>query len=248
MAVETIGVIGFGHFGQFIVDVMRTLTPDITVRVHSRRHAPDGQQFFTLDDACATDAVILCGAISEFEEQLQAVVAAARPDTIIIDVATVKEHTSALLKKYASDRHFIATHPMFGPESYKKTGGNISGFRIVVTDYALTNDQYVRFKSFIQLLGFTLIEMSAEEHDRKIAETLFVTHLIGQTVTAGSFGRTDLDTVSFGFLMDAVESVRHDTKLFQDVFRYNPHCRAVLQRYDAAETKVIRDILGVEES
>ena len=80
--------------------------------------------------------------------------------------------------------------------------------------------------------------MSPEEHDKHLAETLFLTHLVGQIIARGEFGRTEIDTVSFGYLMDAVESVKHDTELFQDVFRYNPYCRQVLERFGVAEQAV----------
>src|SRR3954471_8460155 len=47
-----------------------------------------------------------------------------------------------------------------------------------------------------------------------------------------------LDTVSFGFLMDAVESVQNDTELFKDVYTYNPHCKEVIARFEQAEQAV----------
>ena len=80
--------------------------------------------------------------------------------------------------------------------------------------------------------------MSAEQHDRHLAETLFLTHFLGQTVARGGFDRTEIDSISFGFLMDAVESVKRDTELFRDVYRYNPFCEEVLRRFEKAEGEV----------
>ena len=89
-----------------------------------------------------------------------------------------------------------------------------------------------------QELGFDVVEMDAEAHDRHLAETLFLTHFVGQTISRAGFNRTEIDTVSFDYLMDAMESVRHDTELFKDVFRYNPFCEEVLKRFEKAEGEV----------
>jgi prephenate dehydrogenase len=97
---------------------------------------------------------------------------------------------------------------------------------------------------FLKQCGFQVVEMSAEQHDKHVAETLFLTHFIAQVVVRGDFNRTDIDTVSFGGLMDAVESVRHDTELFKDVFRYNPYCKEVLRRFGIAEAEVLKLLEG----
>ena len=37
--------------------------------------------------------------------------------------------------------------------------------------------------------------------------------------------------------MDAVESVKDDTALFQDVFRFNPYCEQTLKKLERAEAE-----------
>lgn len=240
--VNTVGIIGYGHFGQFLHEMGSRFFPSLKIKIYSRRHEPDGETFFSREEASVCDIVILCGAISEYETQLKEVLAHALPETIIIDVATVKKHTSELLRKYCEGRRFISTHPMFGPESYKKHGGDVSGFRIVVTDYVLANDQYQRLKNAFAGLGFVIIEMTADEHDQRLAETLFLTHYVGQSILKAGFGRTAIDTLSFQFLMDAVESVKDDKALFQDVYHYNPYCQAVAKRLHEAQEHVFKEL------
>jgi prephenate dehydrogenase len=126
---------------------------------------------------------------------------------------------------------------MFGPESYEKRSGDVYGFRIVVAAHTLPKNIYATCKKEIAKLGFNIIEKSAEAHDKESAQTLFLTHFIGQTVSRAGFVRTDIDTVSFGYLMDAVESVKHDAALFADVFKYNPYCKAILDKFEAGERK-----------
>ena len=109
---------------------------------------------------------------------------------------------------------FLSMHPMFGPESYAQRYGNVSGFRIVITGHNTPGNIYAAFCDTLTNVGFSIIETTADAHDKDLAETLFLTHYIGQIVAHGGFERSDIETVSFGSLMDAVDSVRHDTGLF----------------------------------
>ena len=236
--IRSIGIVGYGSFGALLETLIRRFTPTAEVRIHSSRFEPDGKKFFSLADVAQSDVLILSVPISAFEETLGKVLPLMGKDTIIVDVATVKVHTAEALKRLAGDKKYVATHPMFGPESYEKRAQDISGFRVVITESTISPEQRAALGSFLQQCGFTVVEMSAEQHDRQLAETLFLTHFTGQIISRGGFNRTEIDTVSFGYLMNAVESVRQDTALFQDVYRFNPYCEEVLKRFEIAESEV----------
>ena len=236
--IKTVGIIGHGAFGTLVQTLLNRFAPEVQVRIYAREKKPDNKTFFPLSEVAKSDAVVLAVPIHAFEEVLKKILPLTRKETVIVDVATVKVHTVRLLKKFAKGRRWIAAHPVWGPESYEKRGGDITGFRIVMCDGTLPIPDYVRLTDGLKSLGFDVVEMSAEEHDKHLAETLFLTHFIGQIVSRGGFERTDIDTVSFGFLMDAVESVRHDEKLFADVFHFNPYCRLVLKQFARTESEV----------
>lgn len=240
--VNTVGIIGHGHFGKFLHELGSRFFPEVEFRLHSRRHEPDGDTYFDLKTASQSDVVILCDGIHEYEERMVAVLEYERPDSILIDVATVKKHTSELCRAHCDGRYFISTHPMFGPTSYAKSKGNVDGFRIVVTDYVLPNDSYQQLKAQFANFGFNIIEMTADEHDKRLAETLFLTHYIGQSILKAGFERTELDTLSFQWLMDAVESIKDDKQLFKDVYNYNPYCKAAAEKLHAAQEEVYSDL------
>ena len=236
---RSVGIIGYGQFGAFVHRLVAQFLPSCEVHIYSRREGNGNDGPFTdLATAAQADVVVLCGSISEFPTQLQDVLEYVRPETVIVDVATVKEYTESVLREHAPAQPYIATHPMFGPASYKKSGESVDGFRLVVTGHTLPESQYQALQGWLRSFGLVVITMSAAEHDQYLAETLFLTHYIAQTVTEATFVRTNIDTVSFGYLMDAVESVRADTSLFQDVFAHNPHCAAVIERYRAAAKRV----------
>lgn len=241
----SIGLIGYGHFGAFLHALAQRYLPEAKLKIHSGRRRPDGLLFYPLQEVAACDAVVLAVPISAYGETLARIAPHLGPDTVVVDVATVKQHTMALLQDLGPGRPFLAMHPMFGPESYAKRGGEVAGLRIVLTGHSLAHDLYGELRRRLAEIGFSVVEKTAETHDRELAETLFLTHYIGQIVARGGFERTEIDTVSFGYLMDAVDSVRHDSGLFAEVFRFNAFCRQVIDRFDASERAVRDAMLGL---
>ena len=243
MQVNTIGIVGYGHFGTFLEQLALRFLPDVEVRVFSRRNNPDGEQFYSIEETAESDVVVLCGSISAYEEQLASVVPYLRAETVVVDIATVKKHTEQIFEKHLGGQRWLSCHPMFGAESYKKTEGDVSGYRIVVTEETLGAGEYEAVKKFLSNLGFSVVEMTADEHDKFLADTLFMTHYIGQIMSTAGFARTDIDSVSFGYLMQAVESVAQDGKLFMDVYNYNPYCEAAAVRFHDAQEVVLKGLL-----
>lgn len=235
---KSVGIIGYGNFGAFLHELIRRLAPSVEIKIFSPEKSVDGTRFFSRAEVAQCDAVVFAAPIREYENALKETVSLMKKRGIIVDVATVKMHTVGLLKKYCAGRPYIATHPMFGPESYAKRNKDVTDFRIVIAEHTLSDDVYSLLTNFLRQLHFNVIEMTADAHDKHLAETLFLTHFIGQVVTQAGFDRTEIDTVSFGFLMDAVESVRADTKLFTDVYRFNPHCADVLLLMESVERDV----------
>jgi prephenate dehydrogenase len=160
------------------------------------------------------------------------------PGSILVEVNTVKAHPADLLRRHGGGRAYVATHPMFGPYSFEKQGGNLTGLRLVVTEHTLPPQDMEGAIAWAKALGLDVLTMSPQAHDRMLAETLFLTHYVSQIVAKGGFVRTDIDTLSFGYLMDAVESVRGDTELFRDVFAFNPYCEDIIRRFETAEGEV----------
>ena len=232
----TIGIIGYGDFGEFLCRMAKRYVPDARVMVSSSRFAPDGATFAPFEDVCKADVLIPCVPISKFEETIARAKLHVAAATVIVDVCSVKVMPVAVLR--GAGVRFVASHPMFGPYSFAKTEGHLDGLRLVVSDGNLSAEDFRKALSFLRALKLNVIEMSAENHDKSMAETLFLTHLVAQTATKGNFVRTDIDTISFGFLMDAVESVRENTELFKDVYRYNPYCKAVFERFKNALEEV----------
>lgn len=238
------GIIGYGHFGAFLAELGACFLPQTQIKISSSRKVPDGTTFFSFEEVCQCDWVILAVPIAAFKETLARVVSQLGSETVIVDVATVKSHTLQALKELAPDKRYIATHPMFGPESYKKRGNDVRGLRVVICEHTITDEEAKAFGDALASVGFDVVTMTADQHDRHLARTLFLTHLVGQIIAHAGFDRTEIDTVSFGYLMDAVESVKYDEALFRDVFRFNPYCADVLAEFQQAERGVVGLVEG----
>ncbi len=248
--VKNIGIIGHGKFGKHLdEDLLVRYAPHVSVRIFSR--GKTGGRFVSFDEVAACDVIFLTVPIHAIEDTLFRLLEnkQLRPDAIIVDVASVKQHTVEIFHRLAQGRRYLLTHPMFGPESFKKRNGNIAGFRIVVADHTLPKNVYLELQRFLTECGFNVIEVEAAVHDKHLAGTLFLAHYAGQIVYRAGFNRTLLDTVSFESLMNAVESVANDTELFEDVYRYIPkECDEVIARFKTAQDGVdarLKDIKSV---
>lgn len=236
--IRSVGIIGYGQFGAFLHVLVNRFVPDVEVCAYSPDTTPDGRLFRSLETTVQCDVVFLSVPISAYADVLQTIKPLLPATTIVVDVATVKLHTVSTIKAVLPEARYIAVHPMFGPASYSKKGGDVSGFKIALTDSSLQPNELDALKAWMTAHGFMIVELSADQHDQQLAETLFLTHYIAQVLSWGNFERRDIDTVSFGYLMDAVDSVRDDTKLFIDVNRFNPYCRDVVRRFDECENAV----------
>lgn len=130
----TIGIIGYGRFGQFIA---RTFAKHGKIVVTSRSDYTDianemGATYVPLSDPDAflnkdLDVIILAVSILSFEStikklapSLQKYIQNNNKGPLIVDVLSVKEHPrQVLLQHLPEDCDIICTHPMFGPDSGK---------------------------------------------------------------------------------------------------------------------------------
>jgi len=135
----TIGVVGFGRFGQFIA---QTFTKHGRVVATSRSDYTDlaanmGIVYHKLDDLPAfleedLDVIVLATSIVSFEGTVSNIAPhlknyiEKRKDTqlagpLIVDVLSVKEHPrQVMLQLLPKECDILCTHPMFGPDSGKR--------------------------------------------------------------------------------------------------------------------------------
>lgn len=137
----TIGVVGFGRFGQFIA---KTLCGHGKIVVTSRSNYEDvaagmGAEYIPLSKPKLfleknLDVIILATSIVSFDStvrslapHLQDYIAKTNKGPLIVDVLSVKEHArEILLQEVPQECDVLCTHPMFGPDSGKNGWNNLN--------------------------------------------------------------------------------------------------------------------------
>jgi prephenate dehydrogenase len=225
-----IGLIGYGRFGRLTA---ANLAVDFQVVVYTRdtQKAADiaaaGGRLVPLREACRQKILILSVPISAMQPTLKEIRPHLNPDTLVVDVCSVKVFPVQWMKTLLPEStQILATHPMFGPDSAAES---LVGHKIVLCPERIAPRRYLKIKQWLEKKGLLLIETSPAEHDRKIATSLALTHFIGRGLSELGVRGMDIDTEGYKRLLHILEVVSKDTwQLFEDMHRYNPY--AVEQR------------------
>ena len=232
----TLGIIGFGHFGQFMAEHVRKHF-DVTVtdtRDYASRAVELGVAWGSLKDVCTCDVVVFAVPVQYMREVAAAAKPFLRPGTLVLDVASVKvEPVEILTSVLPEEVEIIATHPLFGPES----GCNgIEGFKLVLCPVRTTRFEDV--KAFCQQkLLLNVLEVTPEEHDREMAYVQGIPHFIGRILTEMEIGERVLSTHTYNHLLELRRLVENDSEdLFRTLQQHNP-CTSELRETFLAAAK-----------
>jgi prephenate dehydrogenase len=235
----SIGIIGFGRFGRLMA---RYLSADFPVRAHDPSAAEAdiraaGAEPATLDAAAAAETVILAVPISALERALERIAPRLTPGSLLLDVCSVKELPLAWMRKAVPGSvDLVGTHPMFGPDSAAES---LQGRKIVLCPVRIPEARLARVRDYLVSKGLQVIATTAADHDRQIAVSLALTHVIGRSLGLMQARPQEIDTEGYRRLLRILEVVEHDTwQLFEDMNRFNPHAAGVRQRFMQALAEI----------
>jgi prephenate dehydrogenase len=141
------------------------------------------------------------------------------PNTIVTDISSVKKainNEAAPIKD-----NFVGGHPLAGSDKsgFENSAAEImQGARYILTN---DNDQYKRalLKSFLNKMGFNVLEMTAEEHDHQIAAISHLPYMAAVSLL-NSIGKDDLQLAASG--LASTSRVAGSPVLWgQEIARYN---------------------------
>lgn len=234
-----IGVVGFGRFGAL---ASRYLAEKCKVFVYSRSQSARaietcGASRTSLEDACKQPFLVLSVPISAMRSTLKRIAPHLAPDTVVVDVCSVKllpiKWMQELLPRGAA---ILGTHPMFGPDS---AADSLRDRKIVLCNVTTPEETYARIYHYLTTRGLDVIETTPEEHDRQIAVSLSLTHFIGRSLAEFGADALRIDTEGYRRLTYTLEVVEHDTwQLFQDMHRYNPYAGKMREDFMAAMHRI----------
>lgn len=228
---KTLGLVGFGQFGQLAA---RTLKAHFDVLVTDV--APDaaaqardlGVAFGSLDDAAAREVVIVAVPVSSMKAVFEALAPRLRAGALVIDVGSVKmlpaQWMTEILPAHVD---LVATHPLFGPQSAKTS---LRGLRFVVCP--IRGARHEKVAAFGRSLGLTVTVATPEEHDREMAYVQALTHLIGRSLVNLGIPDEQLKTVSYQHLLELCSLIGADTfELFTAIQTQNPFAAEVVEAF-----------------
>ena len=231
----TAGLIGFGRIGRLLA---RHFARDAKIYVYdpkldARAARAAGATPATLAEACAQDVVVLCVPIGAFEGLARRIARLLRPDALVVDVCSVKEHpVRAMKRRLPGSVSLLATHPNFGPDS---AADSLKGRKIILCRVRMRDADYRRAKKALERKGLDVVEMTPREHDRRMASSLVLTHFIGRSLIAYGAKSTGVDTEGYKRLLRILETVKNDSwELFEDMNLYNAFAAPMRRRFLAA--------------
>lgn len=234
MARKTLGLIGYGSFGQFMTP---HLTPHLDVRASNRSDksaeaARLGARYVTQTEAAACDVVLLCMPVQNMEVVLQDISGHIRPGALVADVASVKIRPVALMEQYIpAHAEIVGLHPMFGPQSGRD---GIRGLKCVLCDVRTT--RLAAVETFLaETLGLQVLSMTPERHDHEIAYIQGLTHWISRAVRMMPLPDVAMSTVAYDHFLQIGEILKQDSiALFRTIENENPLAAGVRREFLAA--------------
>jgi cyclohexadieny/prephenate dehydrogenase len=257
-----VSVIGLGLIGSSIVRAVRETMPTVRLSGHDadpmvRARVADLDLVDDLADSAGAavidaDLVILCvppGAIGAVAREIAADVPA---DAVVSDVGSSKAAVLAELLDALPGHAIVPAHPVAGTEHSGPDAGFASLFQgrwcIVTPPEGADPVAVARVTEFWQRLGSNVETMDAAHHDRVLAITSHLPHLIAYTIvgTASDMEEVTASEVikfSAGGFRDFTRIAASDPTMWRDVFLSNKEAvLEMLQRFTEDLTMLQRAI------
>ena len=231
---DTVAIVGVGLIGGSIGLALRRRGLACTVigvgrREESLRVAREMSAVteVTLDLAqgvAEADLAIVCTPVGRIADDVRAVARSCRPGTLITDVGSTKaEIVASVGRSLAPEVRFIGSHPLAGSERNGPAGADADLFvgRVVVVtpDETTRPDDLKALCDFWSGLGARVIRMPAEEHDRALAATSHLPHLVAAALATAT-PEEMIELTASGWA-DCTRVASGDPKLWQQIFGSN---------------------------
>jgi len=223
-------IIGYGNFGKLLT---KLLVDFAEVYVYDKKsidlNIEEREKITVLNDKKIVgkmDYVIFCVPVQFLQESVLEFKKYITSETIILDVTSVKIIPLQLLQKHFPQNQIIGTHPLFGPESIAK---KVTDLKVVLTNVSALSSTKRTIIDLIKKIGFAVLEMSAEEHDKQIAKVQALSHYIGFALRDFDLQeKVELRTLAYRKMYALYENVLNDSDdLFKTIQNYNPYAEKI---------------------
>jgi len=247
MRISTLAIVGVGLIGGSIAlaarrrgVAARIVGSDRSADVLARAQA-DGlldEAYPELASAVAdADVIVFCTPVDCIAAQVVEAAAHCRRGTLLTDAGSTK---AAIVRdmggRLPDGVEFVGSHPLAGSEKHGSSHASahlLEGRLVIVTPTPDTSDNALtRISAFWTALGARVQAMDADEHDRALALTSHLPHLLSSAL-AGILPPELYDLTATGF-RDTTRLAGGQPGLWSAIFRANPtHVLSALDRLEA---------------
>jgi len=240
-----IAVIGTGRFGRFWVKHLYKYFPVYIYDVD-----PSGKddlaafaKWTNLDICLEKQYIFLTIPIRQIAPFLKENKHKLRNETVLIDCASIKVPVMEWFEKeLPDDVYYIASHPLFGPDSAR------TGLKDHIISLIPGRIPYAKYdflvKFFSEKLGLRVENIPADEHDRLMAYNLSLIHHLGRTFHGMNLSRIPLMMDSLNKLNSISKVVMNDSEeLFCDFYQFNKYSKEVDELFENEFDKIIEGLL-----
>ncbi|MFM9977492.1 MAG: prephenate/arogenate dehydrogenase family protein [Sphingomonadaceae bacterium] len=257
-----VSIVGLGLIGSSVARAIRATMPTVRITGHDAsaevREAARALQF--CDDvtdtpaAAVTDAdfVILCVPVGAMGSVAAELAPDLPPEAIVSDVGSSKAGVAEALRAALPRHRIVPAHPVAGTERSGPEAGFASLFHkrwcILTPDAATDAAAVARVTAFWEALGAQVEVMDPVHHDRVLAVTSHLPHLIAYTIVGTAsdlenITRSEVIKFSAGGFRDFTRIAASDPTMWRDVFLANKDAvLEMLQRFSEDLTALQRAI------
>jgi prephenate dehydrogenase len=193
MQPRTLAIVGVGLIGGSVglavrrpgggTHVVGVDRDDNALRCARERGAVDEARSDFPAAVAAADLVLFCTPVDSIASQVLAAASACRPGTVLTDAGSTKAAiVDAVESHLPASVAFVGGHPLAGSEKQGPEYADPALFRdrvVVLTPTATSDEQAVaRVAAFWESLGARVRRMSPDAHDRALALTSHLPHLV----------------------------------------------------------------------
>jgi cyclohexadieny/prephenate dehydrogenase len=258
-----VALIGIGLIGSSLARALRRDSPATRIVACARRAETlaavrrlEIADETTTDPAVAAadaDLVVLATPLSAYGEIAARIGPVLKPGTILTDVGSVKEAVIRDVGPHVpAGVHFVPGHPVAGTEHSGPEAGFAELFRdrwcILIPLPETAPEAVARVRAMWQQAGMRVTTMSAPHHDKVLAMTSHLPHLIAYTIvgTASDLEdslKSEVIAFSAGGFRDFTRIAASDPVMWRDIFLNNREAvLEILQRFNEDLTALQRAI------
>lgn len=262
-----VGFVGCGLIGTSLALLVRRSLPDCSLFVFEPNAAyatdlaeilPGARIVSALAEIGPCDVIFVCAPTAAIGALICALIPACREQTHIIDVGSVKSATVAdVWGRYPAFERFIPGHPLAGNTLVGPRAATLDTLDrkpFVITPYEATSADATAFAlHFLQKIGLRTYQTDSRRHDRFVALTSHLTHILAFSLVERLFDlfkdernsdcaleTSDMAYFTGGSFLGMTRFAESDPAMWTDIFQLN---LAYLKREAADFTKHMDELL-----